>query len=128
MISLAIIQDMDDDPVPLYVRLAADQARRLDQAANVSGVSKRRLIEDAVREHLTEDGLVVGRVALREESSEVLTVEEAAALLRIDAHTLLGAAERGELPGRQIGEHWRFARAALLDWLARAATGRVVGG
>ncbi|MGO9902333.1 MAG: helix-turn-helix domain-containing protein [Solirubrobacteraceae bacterium] len=119
---------MDDDPVPLYVRLAADQARRLDQAANVSGVSKRRLIEDAVREHLTEDGLVVGRVALREESSEVLTVEEAAALLRIDAHTLLGAAERGELPGRQIGEHWRFARAALLDWLARAATGRVVGG
>jgi len=27
-------------------------------------------------------------------------------------------AEGGELPGRRIGEDWRFSRSALLAWLA----------
>jgi hypothetical protein len=29
-------------------------------------------------------------------------------------------AEAGELPGRRIGEEWRFSRRAVLDWLASA--------
>jgi hypothetical protein len=28
------------------------------------------------------------------------------------------AAERGELPGRRIGDEWRFGREALLAWLS----------
>jgi hypothetical protein len=124
---------MREPPTPLYVRLAADQARRLDQAASASGKSKRRLIEDAVREHLTDDGLTVGRVAFanpgglenvaaREDPPEILTAGEAAALLRIDEQELVAAAERHELPARAIAGAWRFSRSALLSWLGQGAT------
>jgi excisionase family DNA binding protein len=30
-------------------------------------------------------------------------------------------AESGDLPGRRIGGEWRFARAALLAWLAASS-------
>lgn len=73
-------------------------------------------------EHLTDDGLVVGRrtPALREGAPEVLKVGEAAALLRVDEDRLIEAAQQGALPGRMICDDWRFSRAALLDWLGRA--------
>lgn len=110
-------QDMPDDQTPLYVRLSADPNRRLKNAVSASGKSKRQLVEDAVRGHLTDDGLVVGRVALREDAPEVLTLAEAASLLRVDEPDLQLAAQRGELPGRQIGPEWRFSSTALLAWL-----------
>jgi excisionase family DNA binding protein len=106
---------------PLYVRLPAEQARRLDEAASTSGKSKRQLVEDAVREHLGDDGLTVGRITLPEPEPEILTAGEAAALLRVDEGELLAAARAGDLPGREIGEQWRFSRAALLAWLGREA-------
>jgi excisionase family DNA binding protein len=109
-----------EPPTPLYVRLPAEQARRLEEAVSVSGKSKRQLIEDAVREHLTEGtdrDLTVGRITLSEEAPEVLTATEAAALLRVDESDLMAAARQGELPARAIGEEWRFSRAALLAWL-----------
>jgi excisionase family DNA binding protein len=84
---------------------------------SISGKSKRQLIEDAVREHLTDDGLTVGRISLNEEAPEILTVPEAAALLRVSESDLLAAAARGDLPARTIGDEWRFSRAALLAWL-----------
>ncbi|MBA2522310.1 MAG: hypothetical protein H0V25_03155 [Solirubrobacterales bacterium] len=31
---------------------------------------------------------------------------------------LLELAESGTLPGRRIGDHWRFSRPALIAWLA----------
>ena len=105
---------------PLYVRLPAEQARRLEEAVSASGKSKRQLIEDAVREHLTagtDRDLTVGRITLSEETPEVLTAAEAAALLRVEEGDLVAAAQRGELPARAIGEEWRFSRAALLAWL-----------
>jgi excisionase family DNA binding protein len=105
------------DQVPLYVRLAADQAARLQTAASVSGRSKRQLVEDAVRDHLSDPGLVVGRASLQEIGPEILTLEEAAALLRVESETLLAELERGDIPARRIGEQWRFSRAALLNWL-----------
>jgi excisionase family DNA binding protein len=109
---------MSRDDVPLYVRLPADQAQLLDNVAGSTGQSKRRLVEDAVRQHLaSDDGLVVGRAALRKAAPEVLTLDEAAALLRVEPAPLLALAERGELPGQQIGEQWRFSRTAVLDWL-----------
>ncbi len=108
---------MLEPPTPLYVRLAADQARRLDQAVSTSGKTKRQLVEDALREHVSEDGLIVGRVALREETPEVLTVGEAASLLRLDEDQVVQAAQRGELPARRIASDWRFSRLALLSWL-----------
>lgn len=108
---------MSGDQVPVYVRLAADSAERLERAVSTSGRSKRAIIEDAVRSHLGDDGLVVGRVSLREEAPAILTLEETADLLRLDSAVLLVAAEAGQVPTRQIGEQWRFSRDALLDWL-----------
>lgn len=83
----------------------------------MSGKSKRQLVEDAVRDHLDDEGLVVGRVALREPAPDVMTLSEAASLLRVQEAQLRQAAEQGEVPGRLIAGEWRFAHAALLDWL-----------
>ncbi|MGH8503077.1 MAG: helix-turn-helix domain-containing protein [Gammaproteobacteria bacterium] len=49
---------------------------------------------------------------------EVLTLAEAARLLRIDPGELARFAERDIVPGRRLGTQWRFSRAALLAWLA----------
>ncbi|MGO9791718.1 MAG: helix-turn-helix domain-containing protein [Solirubrobacteraceae bacterium] len=111
---------MPQGDVPLYVRLPADQAQRLNDVSGATGRSKRQLVEDAVRKHLSDDdGLVVGRVALREDPPAVLTLEEAAALLRVDSAALHEIAEHAEIPCRQIGNEWRFSRDALLAWLDR---------
>jgi excisionase family DNA binding protein len=105
------------EQTPLYVRLSADSTRRLESAVSASGRTKRQLVEDAVLGHLTDEGLVVGRVKLGEEAPEVLTVGEASALLRVDESQLLEAVKRREVPGRQIADEWRFSRSALLSWL-----------
>jgi excisionase family DNA binding protein len=50
----------------------------------------------------------------------VLTVDEVAALLRIERKTAYAAIQRGEIPGvRRIGSILRISREAVLDWLAR---------
>lgn len=38
----------------------------------------------------------------------LLTVEEAAAYLRLKPRTVSNKAQRGELAARKIGGHWRF--------------------
>jgi hypothetical protein len=48
---------------------------------------------------------------------QVLTLAEAAALLRVEPAALAEAAGRGEVPGRRILSEWRFERTALLRWL-----------
>lgn len=48
----------------------------------------------------------------------VLTLEEAAAYLRLPAETVSGRASQGEIPGRRIGDEWRFLQSALDDWLS----------
>ena len=50
---------------------------------------------------------------------DVLTPAQAADLLQVPEAELLALAEAGELPGRRIGEHWRFSRPALIAWLAQ---------
>jgi excisionase family DNA binding protein len=117
---------MPDRHTPLYVRLANDSAQQLDAAVAASGLTKRQIVEDAVRSHLAdrEKGLVVGRIALQEPMPDVLTLGEAAALLRVEEADVTEAAERGELPGRKLGGEWRFAREALMAWLgAPSGTG-----
>ena len=52
------------------------------------------------------------------EPPEVLTEDEAAALLRVERDALLDLALSGQVPGRMVGDGWRFSRAALLGWLA----------
>ena len=47
----------------------------------------------------------------------VLTLTEAADLLRVDSEELRRLAERQELPARRVGAVWRFNRSTLLAWL-----------
>ena len=126
------------DRTPLYVRLPRSQAQKLDRAAFERKVSKQDLVAGLVEEmnlkdppgfgrRRTEvvevdDGLTVGRASfLPAEPSEVLTLGEAAELLRVDESVARELAEAGELPGRRLGEEWRFARSAVLAWLAGGA-------
>ena len=50
-------------------------------------------------------------------STDVLTLEEAAAFLRVSPEAVLCLILQQALPGRQIDSQWRFLRAALADWL-----------
>jgi excisionase family DNA binding protein len=121
------------DKRPLYVRLPSDAAEKLDRAAFELRTSKQDLVAELVQSHLPlastrrvvvesmDDTLTVGHHSfIPAEALEVLTAAEAAALLRTDAETVEAMAESGELPARKIGDEWRFARAAILDWLAHS--------
>jgi excisionase family DNA binding protein len=66
-----------------------------------------------------DDNLAVGRASfLPWEPAEVLGVAQAADLLQVDADVIEAMAVAGELPGRQLGDDWRFSRRGLLRWLA----------
>src|SRR5438128_2249663 len=50
-------------------------------------------------------------------ASEVLTLSEAAAYLRVPEVEVLRLAEQQILPGRLLGGEWRFLKSAIQDWL-----------
>jgi excisionase family DNA binding protein len=107
---------------PLFVRIPADLAARLDRAAGELRRPKQELVAAA----LSDEEWALGRAVLPPpptagEGPEVLTTEQLAALLQVDEDTVRKLAAAGELPGRKIGAHWRFSRRAVLDWLAASA-------
>ena len=106
---------MAEDRVPLFVRLPREQAAALDRLVDSTGRRKQHLVSE-----LLADQLAVGHIEIIEGSSgeEVLTLQEAAALLRLPDESLRERALAGDLPGRKFGEEWRFSRSALLAWLA----------
>ena len=98
---------------PLYVRLPDEAADKLARAAVELRTPKQNLVAQLVQDHLT-----VGRHEFfPNQVEEVLTQDEAADLLRSDAATVISMAEDGTLPGRKVGDEWRFARSALMRWL-----------
>lgn len=122
---------MPEPTVAIYFRLPDRLARKLDSAAARLGASKRDILSALVDDHLDiEDNDLIIRshsaTANATSSSvpehEVLTVDEAATLLRVSADDVLGLLESGELRARRIGEHWRLTRTALMDWLRGDAT------
>ena len=54
-------------------------------------------------------------------SNDVLTLVEAAALLKCCPKTLRKQASAGKVPGKRIGSLWRFYRPVLEGWLREAA-------
>lgn len=62
---------------------------------------------------------VASNVALAQadETGPVLDLLEAAALLRVEPDALRTLADAGRVPARRVGDSWRFARDALLEWL-----------
>jgi excisionase family DNA binding protein len=103
---------------PLFVRLPVSSAEKLDRASFELKTPKRELVTDLVNRYLGADDVVVGRAATQVREPDVLTVEQLAQLLQIDAKTVRTLAAEGDLPGRKLGRHWRFSRQAVLDWLA----------
>jgi excisionase family DNA binding protein len=134
----------------VFVRLPAAHARLLDRAAAAVPARKKDLISGLLAHHVDPDspeGLEklraltprspVGarRIVVEAEDTglqrgfaafnptpplEVLDAGGAAELLSVPVDVVVELAERGEIPGRKLGEEWRFARQGLLDWLAHA--------
>ena len=119
---------MSSERTPLFVRLPRDQAAALDRLADTTGRHKKHLVSELLAGRLMTRArpLAVGRVELTCASDvrtdEVLTLDEAAALLKLPADVVRSRAEEGDLPGRLFGKEWRFARMAILAWLADGET------
>lgn len=135
----------DHEPsAALFVRIPAEQARRLDRAAFELGLPKQRLVSELLERYVDPDSprslaalqvdgarrtrpvtvdaldssaMTLGHHSFRPTQGEVLTAQEVAELLQVDAQAVLELAAAGELHGRQIGEEWRFSRVAVLRWL-----------
>jgi excisionase family DNA binding protein len=128
-----------DDTAALFVRLPLEEAERLDRFAFERRIPKRDVVRTLLAEHLDEADVmwrqplppplppmpmppgaevVVGRAEFTPaDAQEVLTVEQAAELLQVEPADVAALAEAGELPGRKIGDSWRFLRSAVLTWL-----------
>ena len=52
------------------------------------------------------------------EELAILTPAQLAGLLQVEEEVVIELAEQRELPGRKVGEEWRFSREAILAWLA----------
>ena len=50
-------------------------------------------------------------------ATDVLTLAEAAAYLRLPATDVLRLVEEQGLPARRLGDEWRFLKTAIQDWL-----------
>ena len=112
------------DSAPLFVRIPQAQADALDRVAFESRRTKQSVVSDLLGRYIAsagEGGPTIGHHSFRPHDSEVLTLEGVAELLRVDAAAVEELARGGELPGRLIGGEWRFARSAVLAWLAAPA-------
>jgi excisionase family DNA binding protein len=63
----------------------------------------------------TKSAPPVSRTAAK--PGEVLTLAEAAAYLRVGEPDVLRLVREQGLPGRKVGEDWRFLKAAVAGWL-----------
>jgi excisionase family DNA binding protein len=137
-----------DATAALFVRIPSEHARRLDRAAFELRVPKQELVSGLLERYVDPDsprslamlaeranragerrgdqtitfiepeGLTAGHHAFRPRELDVLTIEEAAELLRVEIDLVETMAAEGRLPGRRLAGEWRFARAGLLEWLA----------
>ena len=104
-----------EDRVPLFVRLPRQQSAALDQLVSSTGRRKQHLVSE-----MLADQLAVGHIEIAQDAGaeEVLTLDEASALLRLPIEAVRARVISGDLPCRAFGDEWRFSRAALLAWLA----------
>ena len=136
---------MPDPTAALYVRLPHPEFEKLDRAAEALATNKKTIVTSLVSRYvdpdsadglatlrssltpdprritinLPDEGLAVGHHAFTPAPlPDVLTPAQAAELLQVGEEELLELAEAGSVPGRRIGDHWRFSRPALIGWLA----------
>ena|ERR1700754_2100356 len=134
---------MPDPTSALYVRLPHHEAAKLDRAAEALATNKKSIVTSLVASYvdpespdsldrlrasleprrvtvnLPNEGLAVGHHAFTPRPQpDVLTPQQAAELLQVGQDEVVALAEAGTLPGRRIGEQWRFSRPALIEWLS----------
>ena len=64
---------------------------------------------------------VAAQAPATERVTEVLTLTEAAAYLRVTEAEVIRLVQHQDLPGRILGTEWRFLKPALQDWLRASA-------
>ncbi|MBA2358937.1 MAG: helix-turn-helix domain-containing protein [Actinobacteria bacterium] len=106
-------------PVALFARVPAASAAKLNSAAAALGRPKQEVVAALLDRYLDVLGEEWPAASTQPSSSlEVLTSAQLAEFLQVGERTVRELAGRGELPGRMVGREWRFARRAVLDWLA----------
>jgi excisionase family DNA binding protein len=50
--------------------------------------------------------------------SEIMTIDDVAAYLRIPVSSAYKLAQDGKIPGQKVGRHWRFHRVTLENWIS----------
>jgi excisionase family DNA binding protein len=138
---------MPDPTAALYVRLPYPEFDKLARAAEALETNKKTIVTGLVSHYvdpdsadklealrsslrpdrrrvtinLPDEGLAVGHHAFTPAPlPDVLTERQAADLLQVPEEELIALAEAGSVPGRRIGDRWRFSRPALIEWLAAA--------
>jgi excisionase family DNA binding protein len=125
----------ESDYTALFVRIPSAEAEKLHRAADVLRTPKRELITKLVASFDPTDPVwtrevagpsvgaqaewAVGQHSFQPASEfEILTPSQLAGLLQVEEEVVIELAESRELPGRKVGEEWRFSREAILAWLA----------
>ena len=54
-----------------------------------------------------------------EPASDIFTIGEVAAYLKLPVSTVYRLAERREIPGHKVGRQWRFQRPVIDEWLRK---------
>lgn len=137
---------MPDPTAALYVRLPHPEFEKLDRAAEALAMNKKALVTNLVSHYVDPDSsagldrlraiasrpqrvtvdvpgdtMAVGHHAFTPSPlPDVLTPAQAAELLQVAEDEVVELAEAGTLPGRRIGDRWRFSRPALIAWLANS--------
>jgi excisionase family DNA binding protein len=124
-----------DETAAIFARIPRAEAEKLNRLSFELKRPKQEIIAGLVAQYegelggpsLEPGGVAepwgLGRIALRAaEPPEVLTMEQLAELLQLPVEKARELAESAEVPGRRIGDEWRFSRQAVLDWLRGATT------
>jgi excisionase family DNA binding protein len=104
-----------DDTAAIFARVPRASAEKLERLAYELKQPKQAVIAGLLARYPEPGEPAVGRISFH--ATEVLTLEQLAALLQLDVEMARGLAETGELPGRKLGDEWRFSREAVLAWL-----------
>lgn len=124
-----------EETTPLFARIPARQAAQLDRLSFELKLPKQEILSQLIARHLGTlassdepaaplevkgEEMVFGRHSFRALGfPEVLTLAQAAELLQVDEELVRTLAEEGTLPGRLVGDEWRFSLRALLAWLSQ---------
>jgi excisionase family DNA binding protein len=124
-------RDDRDETAAIFARIPRAEAEKLNRLSFELKRPKQEIIAGLVAQYGGPEGehpppesaatapWRLGRVALHPaDAPEVLTLAQLAEFLQLSEESTRALAESGEIPGRRIGDEWRFARGAVLEWLA----------